>query len=57
MKMTEIVENLLDCLIASDTTNGVGCDNMTTILVKFKWWVYNKLSGNSFYKHVYSKFI
>jgi len=31
-----IVEELLDLLCAKDTQNGVGCDNMTTILIKFK---------------------
>lgn len=30
-----IVEELLDKLIAPDTLNGIGCDNMTTILIVF----------------------
>jgi serine/threonine protein phosphatase PrpC len=30
---TRILEDLLETLIARDTTEGVGCDNMTAILV------------------------
>jgi len=33
---SQIVEQLLDDLVAPDTSNGVGCDNMTTLLINFK---------------------
>ena len=36
IKIEIIVEKLLDKLIAKDTVNGVGCDNMTCIVIKFK---------------------
>jgi hypothetical protein len=29
------VENTLDYLLAADTTSGIGCDNMTAILIVF----------------------
>ena len=29
-----LMEELLDELVAKDTTSGIGCDNMTAILVK-----------------------
>jgi protein phosphatase 1G len=32
---SQIVEQLLDDLVAPDTSNGVGCDNMTTLLINF----------------------
>lgn len=32
----KILEDLLDKILAPDTSNGFGCDNMTTILVVFK---------------------
>jgi len=31
----EVADNLLDTVIAKDTSLGIGCDNMTMILVKF----------------------
>ena len=31
-----VVEGLLDELIAQDTTTGLGCDNMTAILITLK---------------------
>ena len=31
--LKDIIENLLDTLIAQDTTSGYGCDNMTSIIV------------------------
>lgn len=31
----KIVEDLLERLIATDTTSGIGCDNMTAILIVF----------------------
>lgn len=34
--MTTIVEELLDEIIAKDSTNGLGCDNMSVILIKLK---------------------
>ena len=32
----KIVESLLDGLLARDTREGLGCDNMTAILIVFK---------------------
>lgn len=32
----KIMEELLDQLVAKDTMSGIGCDNMTAILVKIK---------------------
>lgn len=32
----KIMEELLDELVAKDTMSGIGCDNMTAILVKIK---------------------
>jgi serine/threonine protein phosphatase PrpC len=32
----QIVEQVLDDIIAPETSNGVGCDNMTCILIRFK---------------------
>ena len=31
-----VVEGLLDDLIAQDTSTGLGCDNMTAILITLK---------------------
>lgn len=36
VKLSTICEELLDTLVAQDVREGVGCDNMTCILVKFK---------------------
>lgn len=38
MKLSKIVENMMDSIIASDKMNdtGIGCDNMTCIIVQFK---------------------
>lgn len=30
-----VMQELLDELIAKDTMSGIGCDNMTSILIKF----------------------
>lgn len=30
-----IIESLLDRLLAPDTSNGTGCDNMTSVIVVF----------------------
>lgn len=30
---SQIIESLLDNIIAPDTATGIGCDNMTTILI------------------------
>lgn len=38
-----IVEDLLDHLLARDTADGLGCDNMTAILVVFRWFIYQKI--------------
>lgn len=35
-KVTTATEELLDQLVAKETTEGVGCDNMTCIVVEFK---------------------
>jgi len=34
--LKKTVEELLDKLLAPDTTTGIGCDNMTSILISFK---------------------
>jgi len=34
--LKKILEELLDDILAPDTSNGTGCDNMTTILLIFK---------------------
>jgi serine/threonine protein phosphatase PrpC len=34
-KFKETLEELLDTLIAKETKEGVGCDNMTAILIAF----------------------
>lgn len=34
--MKKIIENLLDFLLAKDTREGIGCDNMTAILITLK---------------------
>jgi serine/threonine protein phosphatase PrpC len=31
----QIVEKVLDDILAPETSNGVGCDNMTCILIRF----------------------
>ena len=31
-----ILEDLLNRLLAKDTKEGIGCDNMTSLLIKFK---------------------
>ena len=36
VKLTTIVEELLDRLIAKETIEGIGCDNMSAILIQFK---------------------
>jgi len=35
--VAKAVENLLDHILADDTTTGIGCDNMTCICLKLKW--------------------
>jgi serine/threonine protein phosphatase PrpC len=35
-KLVPVLEELLDKLVAKDTSQGFGCDNMSAILVKFK---------------------
>jgi len=38
-KISAAVEDLLDAIVAPDTINGLGCDNMTCIVVSLKkWW-------------------
>jgi serine/threonine protein phosphatase PrpC len=32
------MENLLNDLLAKETSMGIGCDNMTAILVRFHQW-------------------
>lgn len=34
--LKKVVEDLLDHLLARDTSEGLGCDNMTAILITFK---------------------
>ena len=34
-KSEKILENLLDTLLAKDTSEEVGCDNMTAMMVEF----------------------
>lgn len=39
--MPKIVADILDMLLAKDTREGIGCDNMTAILITLKpypWW-------------------
>lgn len=36
VKLTVVVEELLDRLIAKETIEGIGCDNMSAILVQFR---------------------
>jgi serine/threonine protein phosphatase PrpC len=33
---TKLMEDLLDLLLAKDTREGLGCDNMTAILITLK---------------------
>lgn len=35
-KHEQVVENLLDWILAKDTASGYGCDNMTAILITFQ---------------------
>lgn len=32
----KVIEDLMETLIAGDTTSGIGCDNMTSILICLK---------------------
>lgn len=32
----KVLEDLMETLIATDTTSGIGCDNMTSILISLK---------------------
>lgn len=34
--MTKLAENLLDKMIATDTSEGVGCDNMSVTIIQIK---------------------
>jgi len=34
--LSKVVEELLDNILASDTSTGIGCDNMTCIIVTLK---------------------
>ena len=34
--LKKIIEDLLDMLLAKDTHSGIGCDNMTAILITLK---------------------
>ena len=36
MSIEKVVEDLLDQLIAKETQDGLGCDNMSCIIVRFK---------------------
>jgi len=36
VKLSTVLEELLDKLIAKETTEGVGCDNMSAVLVQFR---------------------
>lgn len=36
-QLKTVVEKLLDTLLAKDTREGIGCDNMSAILVLLKW--------------------
>lgn len=35
-QLEKVAENLLDFLVARETSEEVGCDNMTVILIEFK---------------------
>lgn len=34
--MKKIIEDMLDTILAPDTSNGYGCDNMTAIIITLK---------------------
>lgn len=36
MPIKQVIEEVLDSLLATDTTAGIGCDNMSAILIIFK---------------------
>ena len=36
VRLTTVIEELLDKLVAKDTMEGVGCDNMSCIIIQFK---------------------
>ena len=36
----KIIEDLLDLLLAKDTREGIGCDNMTAIIISLKWSIH-----------------
>ena len=42
VRLSTICEELLDKMVAKDTLEGVGCDNMTCIMVKFKNAIFQK---------------
>ena len=44
VKISKIIEEMMDDVIAEDINNenGIGCDNMTCIIIQFK---HNKSSG------------
>lgn len=35
----DIIENLLNDLVAKDCRELLGCDNMSGILIEFNWWL------------------
>ena len=35
-QLEKVAEDFLDAIIAPDTSNGTGCDNMSTIIIVFK---------------------
>lgn len=43
--ISKLVEDLLDHLLARDTSEGLGCDNMTAILITLKWFNHVKISA------------
>ena len=45
------MEDILDEMLATDpkSVNDFGCDNMTAILIKFKWFFKNSFINNFIY--------
>ncbi len=38
-------------MLAKDTSEGIGCDNMSAIILKFKWLAYPKIIQLSYSKN------
>lgn len=40
-------------LLAKDTTNGIGCDNMSAIFITLKWCMYTIMTNNWNFMTIY----